>query len=209
MSAIERSIHHVPQLKRWLDWKGVPELSVAVGLTEGAVGSGRLYNFLPMGESAASPFAGYLDAPFFTEIDRRNADLKLPLNKLMIDVAAETCAAASIFIVDNNLHISPKTTFDLFAWTQDLDILDSAFTKLGSALINAAVIPTIMTNAGKNWTSISKAKIWPKEKFAVITDQAVAKNCGVNFVAQELGEIRIGRLRNIMKCRFESRSSTG
>jgi len=90
LEAVEASIsERVQQLKRWRDWKGEPVVSVAVGLTRGAVTQGRLYNFLPMGEEAEAPLVGYLDAPFFAGIDRRDADLDLPLNETLMEAAAE------------------------------------------------------------------------------------------------------------------------
>lgn len=103
LEAVEKSIPAAPQLKRWLNWKGTPVVSVAVGLSTAAVAQGRLYNFLPMGEEAASPILGYLDAPFFADIDRRNADLNLPLNETLMDAAAETCAAAALSIIERDL----------------------------------------------------------------------------------------------------------
>ena len=117
--AVERSIPAAPQLKRWLNWKGVPVVSVAVGLSTSVVTTSRLYNFLPMGSGAVSPITGYVDAPFFAEIDRRNADLSLPLNKTLMEAAAETCAAAAIAIVERNISVAPQAVVDLFAWTGD------------------------------------------------------------------------------------------
>ena len=89
LNAVKRSIPRAPQLKRWLDWKGKPVVSVAVGLSGDTVKKGRLYNFLPMGEQAASPLIGYLDAPFFSDINRRNTELDLPLNATLMEAAAE------------------------------------------------------------------------------------------------------------------------
>ena len=86
LEAVGRSISRAPQIKRWLDWKGQPTVSVAVGLSSGAVAEGRLYNFLPMGEAAVAPLLGHLDGPFFADIDRRNADFDLPLNATLLKV---------------------------------------------------------------------------------------------------------------------------
>lgn len=64
LDAVQRSLSRAPQLKRWLDWKGEPVVSIAVSLNKDGIGAGRLYNFLPMGERATAPLLGYLDAPF-------------------------------------------------------------------------------------------------------------------------------------------------
>ena len=74
LAAVKRSVSRAPQIKRWLDWKGQATVSIAVGLSPGAVTEGRFYNFLPMGEAAVAPLLGHLDGPFFAEIDRRGAD---------------------------------------------------------------------------------------------------------------------------------------
>ena len=202
LSAVRSSLASAPQLNRWLNWKGTPELSVAVSLVRDKLPIGRLYNFLPMGEEAKAPFRGYLDAPFFSEIDRRNADLKLPLNELMIEVAAETCAATTIFIVNCDLKLPSWAVFDLFAWTKKyLGSLDRAFKELGSELNQATVVPTTHVNSSSKWANITQVKLWPDEKFAVLTEQNIVKFVGVNLVAKELGNDRISRLREIVKSR--------
>jgi hypothetical protein len=53
--------------KSWSDWKGDAIVSLAVA-SSGEPIKGRLYTFLPMGEDAAAPLAGHLDAPFFATI---------------------------------------------------------------------------------------------------------------------------------------------
>ena len=98
LDAVRRSVSRAPQVKRWLDWKGQPTVSVAVGLSSGALAAGRIYNFLPMGDAAVAPLLGHVDAPFFAEIDRRNADFDLPLNATLMEAAAETCAHAALHI---------------------------------------------------------------------------------------------------------------
>jgi anti-sigma regulatory factor (Ser/Thr protein kinase) len=119
LKAVEESIPLAPQLKRWLNWKGEPAVSIAVGLSRDGVSRSRLYNFLPMGEMSLSPLQGYLDAPFFADIDRRSADLALPLNKALIEAAAEACVASALCIIDRRLAVPDQAVFDLIAWTGD------------------------------------------------------------------------------------------
>ena len=201
-AAIESSIPSVPQLKRWLDWKGQPEVSVAVGLSTAAVTNGRLYNFLPMGEEADAPLIGYLDAPFFTDIDRRNADLDLPLNETLLEAAAEACAAAALFIVEHELPITPQAVFDLFAWTgEHAGKLDLALREIDSGLRDAPVIPVIAERGSKEWASISQVSIWPEGSFAVLKDRDVARHVGARLVSKDLDTRRMERLREVA-CRM-------
>lgn len=198
LEAVKQSIPKAPQLKRWLNWKGVPVVSVAVGLSPAAVAEGRLYNFLPMGEKAVSPITGYLDAPFFTDIDRRNADLELPLNKMLMEAAAEACSAAALSIIERNLFVPPQAVFDLFAWTGKYAfMLDAALKRGGSALGRARVIPVIAERGKKAWSSLSEVRIWPDGSFAILKDREVAKLVGAQLVSGDLNSRRIERLKQV------------
>lgn len=198
LEAVESSIPAAPQLKRWLKWKGTPVVSVAVGLSTAAVAQGRLYNFLPMGEEAASPFLGYLDAPFFADIDRRDADLDLPLNETLMEAAAETCAAAALSIVERDMAIPAQAVFDLFAWTGDqARKLDDALEEAGSSLREACVIPAIAERGQRAWSSLSEIRIWPAGTFSVLKDRDVAKHVGAQLVSNDLDSQRIERLKAV------------
>ena len=204
-AAVEGSIPSVPQLKRWLDWKGQPKVSVAVGLSTAAVTNGRLYNFLPMGEEADAPLIGYLDAPFFTDINRRDADLDLPLNETLIEAAAQACAAAALSIVEHGLPITPQAVFDLFAWTgEHAGKLDDALKEIDSALRDAPVIPVIVERGSKEWASLSQVSIWPEGSFAVLKDRAVARHVGARLVSKDLDTRRMERLRKVARRTFRS-----
>ena len=204
-AAVDDSIPFVPQLKRWLNWNGQPELSVAVGLSTTAISNGRLYNFLPMGEEAGTPMIGYLDAPFFTDINRRNADLDLPLNETLMEAAAEACAAAALSIVENDLPVSPQAVFDLFAWTgEHAGKLDNALKQIDSSLREASVIPVVAERGKKEWASLSEVSIWPEGKYAVLKDKDVARHVGARLVSRELDAKRIERLREVARRTFRS-----
>lgn len=197
LKAVERSISEVPQLKRWLDWKGQPVVSVAVGLSAHAVTKGRLYNFLPMGKEAASPLIGYLDAPFFAKIDRRNAELDLPLNTTLMEVAAEACVAAALSI-KYDTRIPQRAVFDLIAWTgEHAEKLDDALKKAGSSLREEPVIPAIAVESRRNWTSIAEGSIWPQGAFSLLKAREVVKRVGAQLVSVELDNDRLNRLRKV------------
>ena len=204
-AAVERSISSVPQLTRWLDWKGQPEVSVAVGLSKTVVNNGRLYNFLPMAEAADAPLIGYLDAPFFTDINRRDADLDLPLNETLMEAAAEACAAAALTIVENKLPVTPQAVFDLFAWTgRHAGKLDHALTEMGSALDQAPVIPVMADRGRDERASLSQVSIWPEGKFSVLKDKDVARHVGARLVSSQLDTRRMERLREIADRKYLS-----
>ena len=209
-NAVERSIPSAPQLKRWLNWKGQPVVSVAVGLSTAAVTKGRLYNFLPMGQDAASPFIGYLDAPFFADIDRRDADLELPLNSTLMEAGAETCVAAALSIVERDMAIPAQAVFDLFTWIgEEAGKLDNALKEAGCSLREVRVIPAISGRGERAWSSLSDISIWPKGTYLVLNDRDVAKHVGAQLVSNALDSERIERLKVVANRTFRSLLPSG
>ena len=200
LDAVERSVARAPQVKRWLDWKGQPTVSVAVGLSPGAIAAGRLYNFLPMGEEAVAPLRGHLDAPFFSEIDRRDADFDLPLNATLMKAAAEACAHAALHVAGQaGTQIPQCAVFDLVAWIgRHAGQLDAALDGMGSSLADAPVVPAI-TDGGARWASLSGVSVWPAGAFSLMKATEVAKRTGARLVSAELNGRRLDRLRAMAK----------
>ena len=200
LDAVRQSVPRAPQIQRWLDWKGRPTVSVAVGLSPGAVAEGRLYNFLPMGDAAVAPLLGHLDAPFFAEIDRRNADFDLPLNTTLMEAAAEACAHAALYIAGQaRTQIPQRAVFDLVAWTgRHAAKLDAALDGMGSSLAGAPVVPVIVVNSIR-WASLSGVSVWPAGRFSLMKAAAVAKRTGAWLVAPELDGRRLDHLQAMAK----------
>ena len=198
LDAVRRSVSRAPQIKRWLDWKGQPTISVAVGLSSGAVAKGRLYNFLPMGDAAVAPLLGHLDAPFFADIDRRNADFDLPLNATLLKAAAEACAHAALHVAGQaRTQIPQRAVFDLIAWTdKHAGKLDAALDRMGSSLRDAPVVPAIPVD-GARWACLSAVSIWPAGAFSLMKAAEVAKRTGVRLVSAELDGGRLHRIRDM------------
>src|SRR5271165_3874411 len=209
LESVRRSIPKAPQLKRWLKWKGQPVVSVAVGLFPESVIKGRLYNFLPMGKDALAPLMGYLDAPFFADIDRRNADLELPLNETLMEAAAEASAAAALSIVECGGSVPPHAVFDLITWTGDqAGKLDDALKGAGSSLREARVIPSIAIEGLGAWSSLSEVSLWPEGAFSVLSAREVARYVGAQLVSPDLDDRRVRRLKEAAARAYRSLSPT-
>lgn len=198
--AVIDSLLMAPQLKRWRDWKGTPIVSVAVGLNKSTVTSGRLYNFLPMGGEATSPICGYIDAPFFADIDRRNTNMNLPLNRLLMEVAAETCATAALSVVSRELAVGASAVFDLFAWTgEHRRMMQTAMEGKGTSFSKVRLIPVITPQGKQQWSSLEEVSIWPDGKFNILKPKDIARYSGAQLVSGELNTPRVARLREITK----------
>lgn len=210
IDAVRRSISRAPQIGRWLNWKGQPVVSVAVGLSANAVTKGRFYNFLPMGEEAVSPLKGYLDAPFFTDIDRRGANFELPLNETLMETAAEACVAAALSIVKHGRDVPQRVVFDLVAWIgEHARKLDVALMEMGSSLHDAPIIPTMVVEGKKGWASLSEVSIWPDGTFSLLKAGEVTKRVGARLVSTGLGSLRLERLRRVAERKYLSLSPSG
>ena len=210
LDAVRRSVSRAPQIKRWLDWQGRPTVSIAVGLSPGAVAAGRFYNFLPMGDKAVAPLLGHLDAPFFAEINRRNADFDLPLNATLMEAAAEACAHAALHIAGQaRTQIPQRAVFDLVAWTgRHAAKLDAALDEKGSSLAGAAVVPAIAVD-GIRWASLSEVSVWPTGTFSLMKAADVARRTGAWLVSPELTSGRLDRLQTMAKRQYLNLSPSG
>lgn len=198
IAAVRDSIDRAPALRRWIEWKGQPCVSVAVGLSTAAVLEGQLYNFLPMGSEASSPLLGHIDAPFFADIDRRNTDLDLPLNSHLMDAVASSCVAGAMAIVREQLDIPGRSVFDLIAWTGgSARKLNAAVKDVGLNLSQLNVIPIIPTESGDKWSTLEKVTIWPDAKFALLKPREIVKHVGVHLASSDLNNSRLERLREM------------
>lgn len=196
LDAVERSVTRAQQIKRWLEWEGQPTVSIAVGLSPSALSEGRLYNFLPMGDTAVAPLFGHLDAPFFASIDRRNADFDLPLNTTLMMAAAEACAHAALYLAGKTgMKIPQRAVFDLIAWTgEHAGKLDTALDEMDSSLAHAPIVPVVAVD-GVRWASLTKTKLWPEGEFSLMKAPEVAKRTGARLVSADIDGERLHRLK--------------
>lgn len=197
LSAVKASLSAAPQLRRWLKWKGEPVVSVAVAWGEPGIVAGRFYNFLPMAEAAKAPIFGYIDAPFFTDIDRRSVRLDLPLNDTLLTTAAEACTAAALSIITNSVQVSSRAGFDLVAWERPYaSRLDDALKGLGTSLRAAKIFPAVSDNRS-SWASLSEIVRWPNGRFSALTPREISRCAGAALVSPRLGQERIRCLEKL------------
>lgn len=197
LDAVRASITAAPPLKRWLSWKGDAVVSVAVPVGGPMLATPRLFNFLPMDDRAVSPMAGYIDAPFFADIDRRSIKPDLPLNKHLLEAAATTAAQAAMAIVDGNLALPENAVIDLAAWsgTHMPKVVD-AFVRLKRPLTKAAIWP-VVSGGPARWVSFAELYAWPAVRTHQLTPAKLASVAEAAIVPPSIGEGRLLRLKGL------------
>jgi hypothetical protein len=196
IDAVQQSVTLEPGLKRWLNWRGEAVVSVAVPVDGSGLSKGRLFNFLPMGANARSPFFGHLDAPFFTAINRERARLELPLNAYFLNAAGEVCATAVLVLSKSLGDLPARCVVDLAAWRSIESVrLQAAFRVSGTSIAKAEIWPT---TAG-GWRSFGSAQSWPDGEFKVFTSSRATKAGAQNVLSTKLGADRLTAIDALAK----------
>ncbi|XVV00846.1 sacsin N-terminal ATP-binding-like domain-containing protein [Actinosynnema sp. CA-248983] len=173
--AVQDARHTKRMSDEWTDWhEAVVSLAVPA---QGEV-SGRMFTFLPMGGKAPSPFAGHLNAPFFTKIDRADLDPDHPLNSLLLDVAAETALVAAEVLRTCDDDATRRWVGDLVCWEgPHLDRLVEAAKRFdGDPLENRRFVPVEATSdSARGWATLVEAYCWPAQGQKVITAARAAQ----------------------------------
>lgn len=197
LDAVRASVAAAPPLKRWLEWKGDAVVSVAVPLDAPTLTAPRLFNFLPMDNTAVSPMAGHIDAPFFADIDRRSIKPDLPLNKFLLQAAAQTAAQAALTIVDGRMALPENSVIDLAAWSgAHTQKIVTAFTTLNRPLGTAEIWPVVSGGSAK-WASFSDLYAWPDVRTNQLTPSKLAAVAEAAIVPTSIGEARMIRMRSL------------
>jgi len=196
IGAVQRAIDAQFQVEKWLEWDGVPSVSVAFALDPDAQ-SGLYYAFLPM--EAEAPFHGYVDAPFFPDPDRKGLSLANPLNDMLVDVAAEICVALSTSIGSTNTSAADLThaAVDAMAWRTERSRTTNAFKAAG--VEPATLLLPTMRRAGTDgrWASAADTFDWPDDEHGSLKAVWISKTCDVPIVRRNMGARRLENLHEL------------
>ena len=188
-----RAAQHANRMSAdWDDWDDAV-VSLAVP-AEGEV-TGRMFTFLPMGDKAPSPFAGHLNAPFFTKLNRADLDPGHPLNDLLLDVAAETALTAATAIQTSEVEAARRWVSDLVCWDGPYRQrpADAADRSGAGALVERPFVPMEVTAGhGPGWASLADTYRWPAGNLKVLTAARAAED-GTCLLESTLGRDRINR----------------
>lgn len=176
----------VPQ--SWSSWVGSARVSVAVPLNK-EVDQGRMYCFLPMGNEATAPFHGFLDANFYTPIDRRRIHANCRLNKFFVERAAWLCWQT----IEHLRHLEeswvPRVTADLLCWSEaeGAGLLMKECKSTVSAIGAAPVAPVLATDRRFAWAAINKVVIWHHERHGCLKSDLLSVAASVKILLPGLG----------------------
>jgi hypothetical protein len=141
-AAVAEAVSHHQLDRRYAESTSAVKVSVAVPYAAGDAQAGRCYTFLPLGRKAPSPFAGHLNAPFYTDLARRDIDEANPLNRLLLDAAAGLCLDAAEALTHWRDDAAPAAVVDLLCWDDDrLPLLAGHAEDRGMPLTGRALMP--------------------------------------------------------------------
>lgn len=157
LEAIQATREAGAHLPGWDAWKG--DAAVVLALSAGEpLASPRLYNFLPMGEQVGCPLPAYVQAPFFSSLDRRSLDASYPINALFLDEVAELAADLLVAAVDGDLDLADGTLVDLACWSSShLARLQRATAVRDRPLDGMAILPSLVPGTR---VSTIQASLW-------------------------------------------------
>ncbi|MGC1237554.1 MAG: DUF3883 domain-containing protein [Acidimicrobiales bacterium] len=181
------------------DWDEWDDAKVSLAVPSIGDVNGRMFTFLPMGEKAPSPFAGHLNAPFFTKLDRADLDPDHPLNDLLLDVAAEIALAAALAVSASEIEAAGRWVSDLVCWHGPLRqrLIDASERSGYGAVIERRLVPIeVASEDGPRWASLAETYRWPAPTLEVLTAARAAEN-DIRLLDSKLGQARMNRWEEI------------
>lgn len=180
----------------WSNWKGSAQVSVAVRLGQ-SVEKGLLYCFLPLGDEGKAPFSGYINANFYTKMDRRSVNEGVGLNQFFLSVAASLCSHAIQFLIEKNWNESPSAVVDLLCWNAThAAMLRESFLKVGNELLSCSLLPSRSSDGQVRWVRPTEILIWDEPQEACISSDAVTKLANAAILLDSLTVIQKKSLLN-------------
>ncbi len=195
-ASVARAVTQRHPVEKWLEWKGVPSVSIAIPLSADAK-AGNYFAFLPM--DTVSPFNGYLDAPFYPDPDRRDLDLGNPLNGFLLDSIAELClAVAEEFADANEADEMAAAAVDALCWHGDTDRMIEAAGRLGIE-IAALRFPCMRRKEDPSrWARLDIVFDWNDVNKRYLTAARLVRVCNLPMLRRNLGASRLQALHEFV-----------
>lgn len=208
---LEGSLARKEVPEAWRNWQGSARVSTAIRLGH-SVEKGLLYCFLPLGEGGAAPFAGYINANFYTKMDRRSVNDGVGLNRFFIAVSAEVNCRVIQFLIEKNWDESPGAVADLLCWKgAHTGEIHRCLEREGGDIPEQVLLPTRATDGRARWVKATEAYIWDEAEDACLSAEAVAREADAAILSDRLTPLQKQSLRTFfagMEVWFDPAPST-
>lgn len=192
---LDESLERKDVPEAWGNWQGSARVSIAIRLGK-SVERGMLYCFLPLGEAGAAPFAGYINANFYTKMDRRSVNGDNGLNRFFVSVATEVNCYLIRFLIEQNWDESPGAVVDLLCWNSTYaGVMRRCFEETGGSILEQPILPTRTTDGITRWVKSTDAFIWDVPEEACLSPEAVSRDAGAAILSDRLTTLQKQSLR--------------
>lgn len=186
-TSLQASLEKGEVPESWKHWEGSARVSVAVPLGT-PLEAGRLYCFLPLGAEGKAPFAGYLNANFYTKMDRRAVDASIRLNDRFMRTAAWLSCQLIGFLVERNWPKAPGAVVSLLCWDEPyVETLKHAMGDKGQGILTRAFLPVRGAGDSIAWASPKDAYAWMAPPDACLSPKRVCEVGGGKVLVDSLG----------------------
>jgi hypothetical protein len=185
-SALKQSIEKDEVPQTWKDWEGAARISVAMPIGT-KIDEGRLYCFLPLGGEGSAPFPGYLNANFYTKMDRRTVDESLGLNWCLLYAGAWLSSQIIAYLVDHDRTDAANVVVSLLCWEERfLDGLKQGMGDQGRGILNRAFLPVRNGAGGIGWASPAETYAWLTSTGACLSPHRLCEIAGAKLLIDTL-----------------------
>ena len=185
-TALQASLDNGEVPESWKHWEGAARVSIAVPL-DAPLQSGMLYCFLPLGSEGRAPFAGYINANFYTKMDRRTVDAGIRLNDLFMRMAAWVSCQVIGFLVKENWREAPNAVVSLLCWDDDyLKTLRHGLGGKGEGILRREFLPVRGPEGTVAWASPKDAYGWIAPQDACLSPRLIGEVGGGQILVDSL-----------------------
>ncbi len=198
-AALQTSLKQGKIPQAWRNWKGKATVSVAVKMEDTTAKNGLLYCFLPLGEEGVAPFSGYVNANFYTSMDRRSLISDVTLNNYFIEKSADLCCLMIKFLIKQSWHNSPTAVVNLLCWKYPYkDIMHKALGAGEEPLISNKLLPVDHSEKDNIWSSLEHIRIFGSENECLVPS-FLSDVSNASILCKNLNEKQIASIQNFFR----------
>ncbi len=189
-AALKTSLEKDEVPESWRHWEGAARVSVAVPLGE-PLEKGRLYCFLPLGAEGKAPFAGYINANFYTKLDRRAVDASIGLNDLFMRMAVWVSSQLIGFLVKSAWPEAPSAVVSLLCWDDAyLETLKHSMGDSGQGILTREFLPVRAPGDTIAWAAPKDVHSWMASPDACLSPKRISEVGGGRILVDSLSAVQ-------------------